>query len=118
MWAFSCILYGKVDIGHLSELEPVTCNDLFYPVEKSRQISTCFLCFVPSVKALLVTLGCFPLLQAAPFQLPALRLPPGLAVRLAAAAAHHRAVHVLLGACQPAWFSCGGGSEEGLCLLW
>lgn len=65
-----------------------------------------------------VTVALLCVLQAAALQLPALWLPPGLAVGLAAPAPYHRPVHLLPGARRPARLPRGWGAEEGLCLLW
>lgn len=57
---------------------------------------------------------CPCLSQAPPLQPPVLRLSPGLALRLAAAAAGHWPVHSLHGSCAPEGLQRGGRAEEGV----
>lgn len=56
-------------------------------------------------------------LQPPALQPPLLRLPPGLALAVAEAAANHRTLHAVLGPCQPAWPQRGRGPEERVQLL-
>ena len=57
---------------------------------------------------------CPSLSQAPPLQPPVLRLPPGLALGLAATAADHWPVHSLHGSCAPEGLQRGGRAEEGV----
>lgn len=68
----------------------------------------------PSVQPVTASSLCPFLSQAPPLQPPALRLPPGLALGLAAAAADGWPVHTLHGACAPEGLQRGRRAEEGV----
>lgn len=57
-------------------------------------------------------------MQSPSLQQPLLRLPPGLAVRLAAAAASRRPLHPVHGPGPLAGAQRGGGPETGVRLQW